>query len=300
MDNINIDYKKCIQLLEPSIEHYNGVAIYRAMPEDNYQLPFSMDGYVSSLLEKGWVEGTVNGLDYRIEAPGIIFVPRHQMIEELRHSDDRQSLQLFLSNEYVEQLMIPDLKEHDDVILNVPYYPLTQKQLHSAQSILGAIAEALKSSMKYKDRYLKALVELWVYDDDIQQFHDRMEAKTENETVKQFLAAVKQTATEHKTVEYYAQQVAKSPSQLERLLRKHTGKTILQWVDFYKIEYCKQLLATADVSIAQLAARLHFSSPEYFCSFFLRKTGQTPSEYKKTTVKIRKQIKDTETANNKE
>lgn len=285
MNIIKVDYQKCIGLLSPNIDYYKGIAMYSTLPEDTHLLPYSPDGYVSSLLETGWTEGCINGMEYHIEAPAIIFMPRKQIIEETRHSEDRQSTQLFLSNEYVEQLMLPDQDVNDRVILNLPYYPLTQKQLHNALIMLEAIRHAIKSEMHYKDRYIKALIELWVFDDDIQQFRAQLEKQSKHETVEQFLNLVRYYALEHSQVEYYATMVYKSPSQLERLIKQHTGKTVLQWVDYYKIEHCKQRLAEG-ISIAKLTEEVNFASPEYLCRYFQRKTGLTPSEYKKATAQL--------------
>lgn len=285
MNTLKVNYQKCIDLLNPNIDYYNGVAVYSTLPEDTHLLPYSLDGYVGSLLAKGWVEGLINGIEYHVDAPAIIFMPRMQIIEETRHSEDRLSTQLFLSNEYVEQLMIPNLDVNDRVILNLPYYSLSKEQLATAQRILAAIRHAIKSEMLFKDRYIKALVELWVFDDDIQQFRSKQNAQHMNKIVEQFLNLVRTSALDHCQVEYYANLVCKSPSQLERLIKLHTGKTVLQWVDYYKIEYCKQRLAEG-ISIAKLAEEVHFASPEYLCRYFQKKTGFTPSEYKKTTSQL--------------
>lgn len=284
MNYINVDYQKCVELLRPRIDYYKGIAVYVTQPQDTNMLPYSPDGYVSSLLEKGWVEGYINGEAYHVEAPAIIFMPRKQIIEETRHSNDRLSTQLFLSNEFVEQLMIPNQATNDRVILKLPYYPLTQKQLTTAQNILDTIRIAIKSEESNKDRYIKALIEVWVFNDDIQQFHSQVEKQRINETVEQFLILVKDSAIEHNQVDYYATIVCKSPSQLERLVKQHTGKTIHQWIDYYKIEYCKQRLVENKISIAQLSEEIHFSSPEYLCRYFRQKTELSPSEYRKSNL----------------
>ena len=41
-----------------------------------------------------------------------------------------------------------------------------------------------------------------------------------------------------------------------------------------------------DLSIAQIASMLGFSSPEYFCRWFKHYLGKTPSEYRKSNRQL--------------
>lgn len=285
MYTFDINFRFFHTLMTDGAAYEGGVAVSHSLMKRPTLEPFSFDGYVSLVLERGWIEGRINGIEYHVDSPSIIFVPRHQILEETRSSTDMQMTQLFLSNEYVEQLFIPDLNLHDKVILQMSSYPLSQEQLASAQRLISAIEGSIKNDMMYKDRYIRALVELWVFDDDLQKFHSGLKEHQLNETVQKFLDAVKTCAVQQTRVEYYADLVCKSPSQLERVIRQHTEKTVMQWINYYRIEHCKAALISGYSSISQIAQELNFSSPEYLCRFFRQQTGMSPSEYRRQTKK---------------
>ena len=71
-------------------------------------------------------------------------------------------------------------------------------------------------------------------------------------------------------------------SYLCRLFRQETGQTISEHVNKLKVEEGKRLLKTTELSIAQIAVRLGFSSQNYFHTIFRRICGMSPGEYRKS------------------
>lgn len=78
-----------------------------------------------------------------------------------------------------------------------------------------------------------------------------------------------------------AEAVGLSPYHLSRLFKTHTGLTLREYLTRERIEAAKQLLATSDRTIPQIASLLRFCDQSYFTMVFRRQTGQTPGEYKK-------------------
>ena len=91
--------------------------------------------------------------------------------------------------------------------------------------------------------------------------------------------------TDHLTQEIRTEDIAEavglSPYHLSRLFKTHTGLTLREYLTRERIEAAKQLLATSDRTIPQIASLLRFCDQSYFTMVFRRQTGQTPGEYKK-------------------
>ena len=91
--------------------------------------------------------------------------------------------------------------------------------------------------------------------------------------------------TDHLTQEIRTDDIAEavglSPYHLSRLFKTHTGLTLREYLTRERIEAAKQLLATSDRTIPQIASLLRFCDQSYFTMVFRRQTGQTPGEYKK-------------------
>ena len=71
-----------------------------------------------------------------------------------------------------------------------------------------------------------------------------------------------------------------SYSWFRKEFKEYTGFSPAQYFQELKLRKAKELLSETDLSIKEIAFKLDFSSYEYFLSFFRKKVGVTPSEYR--------------------
>ena len=71
-----------------------------------------------------------------------------------------------------------------------------------------------------------------------------------------------------------------SPKYLGDLVKKETGKSAKEHVQFRLIEVAKENMFEKDKSISQIAYELGFEYPQYFSRLFKKRTGVTPNEYR--------------------
>ena len=82
------------------------------------------------------------------------------------------------------------------------------------------------------------------------------------------------------TVKYCADQVNLSPNYLSDLLKKETGKTTKEHIDYYLINKAKNLLLGNEMSISEIAFALGFEQSKSFSKLFKKRTGITPKEFR--------------------
>ena len=113
----------------------------------------------------------------------------------------------------------------------------------------------------------------------------RVRATKERDTGNVHVEKAKHYLSDHLTQEIRTDDIAEavglSPYHLSRLFKTHTGLTLREYLTRERIEAAKQLLATSDRTIPQIASLLRFCDQSYFTMVFRRQTGQTPGEYKK-------------------
>jgi AraC-like DNA-binding protein/mannose-6-phosphate isomerase-like protein (cupin superfamily) len=78
-----------------------------------------------------------------------------------------------------------------------------------------------------------------------------------------------------------ARDVGVSPNHLNRLLRQQTGLTFRQLLIQRRIELAKTLLRLGDESCTEIAMTCGFGDSNYFARLFRRKTGVTPTEFRR-------------------
>lgn len=81
---------------------------------------------------------------------------------------------------------------------------------------------------------------------------------------------------------YYANLLHMHPNHLNAVVKSITGITALNLIHQHIIQLAKAELAQSNVSIKEIAYKLHFDSPSNFGSFFKKNTGITPLSYRKT------------------
>ena len=103
--------------------------------------------------------------------------------------------------------------------------------------------------------------------------------------VEKMLRYIEQHETEAVRLEQLAAVCEKSPSQAERLFHKEMGMPIYRYVLGRKIELARQLLSETGMSVRDVASYLSFEDEFYFSGLFRRKTGFSPTQYRKEIQK---------------
>ncbi|OJJ22216.1 hypothetical protein BKI52_09260 [marine bacterium AO1-C] len=85
------------------------------------------------------------------------------------------------------------------------------------------------------------------------------------------------------TVQYFADKCDYSANYLSDLIRKGTDKSILEHVHSKLIDLAKNKLLNSNLSVSEIAHVLGFEYPQYFSRLFKKKTGMTPTEYRKVS-----------------
>ena len=68
---------------------------------------------------------------------------------------------------------------------------------------------------------------------------------------------------------------------LNRIVKKQTGKTILEYGQSIYLDEAKQMLAETDKSISAIIEELGFSNRSHFYRLFKQAYGETPLDYRK-------------------
>ena len=85
------------------------------------------------------------------------------------------------------------------------------------------------------------------------------------------------------TIQQIAKEMSVSYSNFRKLFKEFTGVSPSLYQQDLRLQRAKELLATTDLSIKQIAYQLRFESPDYFSSKFKIKMGMKPSEFREQT-----------------
>lgn len=89
---------------------------------------------------------------------------------------------------------------------------------------------------------------------------------------------------------YLADRLNHEYTSLSKLFSSVEGITIEKFITRQKIEKAKELIFYDQVSLAEIAFQLDYSSTAYLSSQFKKETGMTPSEFKKQSDPKRRSL----------
>lgn len=162
---------------------------------------------------------------------------------------------------------------HDDILMLKPYYSLLSNNIHTVHSETHEIIKGLVSAFSYtvislmRQRQENS-------DDDTQQF-------TRNKQLfNKFMELVKVHHAFHRGVRFYADRLCLTPNYLSGVIKEYTGKTVTEWVSDYVILEAKILLRDSEMSIQEIAFKLHFPTQSAFGKYFKQRVGVGPKLYR--------------------
>ncbi|WP_309051973.1 helix-turn-helix domain-containing protein [Streptomyces sp.] len=97
----------------------------------------------------------------------------------------------------------------------------------------------------------------------------------------EFVRLAGRAATEGPTVRECAERLGVTPGYLAETVRAATGRTPAALLREARTREAQRLLTATELTVRQIAARVGFADPAYFCRFFRRETGLSPGDFRK-------------------
>ncbi|MFD0558099.1 AraC-like DNA-binding protein [Stackebrandtia endophytica] len=97
---------------------------------------------------------------------------------------------------------------------------------------------------------------------------------------REFVRMLSQSGQVADSVAGYAGRLQVSSSYLAEAVKTATGETPGQLIRRFRILEARRLLGSTDLTVGQISRHLGFDDPSYFCRFFRRETGSTPTGFR--------------------
>ena len=152
---------------------------------------------------------------------------------------------------------------------NVPVYDMRKKKkrIFGAEQMLKNLLETFLIGLIRESRRKDASAE---------------KTRLPSPTATEIVSYIDDNFLEKITIDELAFLFRTNRSTLCKEFRLATGKTLNGYITDKKIEKAKRKLEKGIKSVTQIADELNFESVPYFCKFFKKHTGLTPSEYQRT------------------
>lgn len=114
-----------------------------------------------------------------------------------------------------------------------------------------------------------------------QSSQDRsMDTDQSNFIIQQAITYIEQHYAEKITLRAISDELYISPNYLCRLFKQQTGKSLMEYVNHYRMQMAKVYLKDIQYKVNQVAEMVGYNDTRYFSSNFKKITGMTPMEFR--------------------
>lgn len=262
--------------------------------ESNTQLTFltntmqeTLAAYSYTLVREGWLELIYNGTELTLQRGDLLIYSPGFQITIIGGSDDYHSICLIADE--LSALETPVVSN----IVRTAYQPIAelgQPVVHLSDVQAKHFWQHMQEIMRYQyssHRYLLESLRT-LYTQFVLDLMDAMEQnighqQTSERTTELFVAFMRLLTThfkEHHDIRFYADQLSVTTTHLSRIVRQMTDRTVASYISQMLFMEAAWLLQSTDLSINDIAERLHFSDQSSFARFFSRMKGISPKAYR--------------------
>lgn len=221
-------------------------------------------------LKRGVLHNYCGGEDLVLHAKELLLIPSDQW--HIQYADE--AVQFLTVSFYWEGRRFSDLAGQ---VLRVS---------PEAERYLIAIERELNSPETDKDEFMHAALKLLLI--HLQRQWDMTPAshcispvaeQMQRQIIDQAMQAVSANIRGKYTVPELAAAVNVSQTHLTNLFQRYLGMSPAKYITRIRVEECKQLLSSGELSVGEIAELMGYSSIPHFCKQFRQWTGSSPAGY---------------------
>ncbi len=243
--------------------------------------------YTFTLVTEGWLTMNYNGIEIHLTKGDLYIYSPGLSVTILSISQDYRGYCLMVDEHTT--LETPSIRDMVSmaylpiVQLSEPKLSLPQETAALLESRMREIINYLHSDNTYKQQVLRMLYAIFLL--DLQNAQDRIIVQRHvpqriEEIFIGFNRLLPLNFVEHHDIGFYADQLHITSDYLSRVVKRVTGRTVIDYINQMLLMEASFLLRTSKLSIAQIGQRLNFADAPSFTKFFSRLKGMTPKEYR--------------------
>lgn len=248
--------------------------------------PHIVEGITFAICSKGSARIKINLQEYLITENTLISIIPGNIIEILYESEDISIEFLFFTFDFIADLKLTMDIDIPEKMGQMPCLKITEDETQNLLEFHAFIVKQYKKTDHlYREKIAKSLLYTLICE-VMQLYHDpkfveppRTKSRQE-ELINQFVELLFKHHKKERSATFYADRMFLTPKYLSKVIKDITNKPILQWIDEMVIMAAKALLKTSNMTILQISEELNFANASFFGSFFRKRVGMTPIQYR--------------------
>jgi AraC family transcriptional activator of pobA len=252
----------------------------------DYDHPHILDGIAFVFCVKGRGRVKINLTEHDVYQNTLFVVVPNSIIQILEQSDDLKVEFLFFTFDFISNIKLStQLGYIAKAVEKQTCLYLTNDTFGDILAVHQLIVKQYQKHIAYREDVIKNFLYAIIY--QILQLYAA--SMTSNPTKGQnrkedihmkFMALLFEHYKTERSVQFYAEKLYLTPKYFAKVIKDVSGKPALEWIDEMVIMAAKALLKSSDMTVAQIAFELEFASASFFGTYFRKRVGITPLQYR--------------------
>ena len=251
------------------------------------KIPLILDaGVVVFVCLEGEGKIVVDMQTISIRRGSIVILLPYSVIQLADISDNTRITLIATGMGFLEKLALSQpVENYVEKIREMPCLQLTETQLEQAKKIYlfveklykeatGPLKQEIRSSLLT----LLALEIVTLFAENKESGNPRL--SRQDQVFRNFTISLAKNVSQHRTVEFYANEACLTPKYFSTVIKKRSGKLPMDWITERTIVLIKFLLHNSDKSIQEISNDLNFPNQSFFTRYFKSHTGFTPTAFR--------------------
>lgn len=259
------------------------------LPEIFYDTPNKIYQNMYLFIMKGSLVAVVNNEEITMESGDSLLVMPENILRLKNISQNMKCFMFVLYPKLASDVFTDIGLVYSNARLSLRHFKssTTNEQMQHVLDLYNDMKQDLLSEdYEYKGLYIKSLLGILLV--EVINIHDIVPMPLEGnsnsrqyDVYRRFISMLNKYTIEHRSVQYYADQLGISSKYLSYVCISYSNKNASTWIDEAVIQKAKALILVHRYSLSEASDILHFSSISSFSRFFARVTGSTPKSFLK-------------------
>ncbi len=245
--------------------------------------PYLLDDYRVGYIKQGTLRSIINLQEHTLTAGHAVFVTPGTIVEPISVSDDFLIVGMGISNDLFHIAHSSHLPILFGGKQKIGILAVTPSEEILLDHLFRMLCELVVSQNCVTDASYHMIATITSYYNTLfdRQTKSAMTAhSTAYDIFERFIQLVNLHCREQRNLSFYADHLCLTERYLGTVVRQTSGITAKAWIDKAVTTAAKVMLRHGNLQIAEIAYKLHFANPSFFCKYFKRLTGFSPQEYR--------------------
>jgi AraC family transcriptional activator of pobA len=254
----------------------------------DFQHPNIIEGIALAICVRGNARVKINLQEYHIEPNMIITLLPNYLLEICDYSDDWLVEFIFISFDFVSDFKLIAETDLFEQVGKITCLKIKEEEMLNLLDFHAFIVKKYKrEDHLYREEITKSLLHTLVY--EVLQLLNTYEITPNVKVLSRsekylthFIGLLFQFHRQERSIKFYADKMFLTSKYLSKIIREASGKSVSQWIDEMVIMEAKAMLKSTNLTVLQISEKLNFPNASFFGSYFKKRTGISPIQYRES------------------